>query len=1174
MIKKYFIIVSVFVLLFIFQTLQISIFAKNNVIQTEKKAVATSSYWNNIDKSKKVSALIPGSTLSAIEIEKSLTEECSRLIKKWDSEHPHFQAKQNTFLEFSNIAPTDKDLQSDFPIHIAPFAEIQKGKPTIEVAKERALFTYCPFCQSQSLKYNFDSINPYHATTRCCGTELYGRPADYPENYSLKSTKQVKFLHLDDSEVEVPCTEYTDKDGVVWNLYIKTLFDYYRWVDTGRELVSKYSNEFKKTGNPLFVHKIAVILDLVSDTYYGLPLFYYNEHKPLTRKEWLSNTTPNVFEPSPFGVWNRGLNNSNRGWLALGDEYIWAEPFALVKSHPAFKEVSVQKYGNPDALEKKVKEKLMKELCLSFRNIFSQRLMTNYQDAVYTNMILMGSMANDSVITQLYLPTHEVVLYNHTYHDGMNGEGAPNYMTMPYNVLLKYLQNKDGWLKFDPDFLSRNPFYKTAFEEYPKLLTTRGLQPEFGDQHIYTWHPKMKNGTIDGISKQTLEKQGSRNWPGYGFGMLKVGKADYRMDLAMNYTRVSVHNGQDALSLECWIDGVPVLRHGGYSMWWGNLQIDWKRPEFSDLKKMYPNHEIVSMPRKGEFNSWSWAYAHSVLCHNSATIDGVGTGSGWGNNRGLSSVVTFKGGEAQGAVGSGFQVLDVIDEYAWSRTNGFKPMELEWQKNKAKNITDNITTKNGISNASDFRRVLIAVETPDGKPYALDLLKLSGGSEHVLFNSAWGKRMNETLPKVKDRADNLELVLKGGGPHRGTDLSYYKEVKNVEILDEIKSKWSVEWKSDLCAYAPHPIDGSAYTRPLPMNDGIVRLRMTGFEDKQQNSSLLNAKGLWLAELDSHGNTKAKFNGVVGFENGRDFLIEQRIVKPGTDANSVFAHIIEGYREGDKPLFNDIVKLPVKSVSGIDRDIVAIKLNYPNGTADYVIYQSQEGVIELPDGTKTDARYALIRRAKSTKIVKTDICRGTFIKSNSFHSTFPGDCKGEIVDVIGDLTGTRHESALIIKPTSKWPLGTALKGKQLLVTYESDLRKQNNEGYRIEKVTNLANGLLRVDLQDSAPFILGWHDVFDMPANSKGVLRTTRPLAMYANSPYYEGMKIWFVEKNLHYTISKVAELGNGPIAETIELSGNPDLNAAGIRQGDWFVIYSICPGLKVNVAGESSNVYN
>jgi len=80
--------------------------------------------------------------------------------------------------------------------------------------------------------------------------------------------------------------------------------------------------------------------------------------------------------------------------------------------------------------------------------------------------------------------------------------------------------------------------------------------------------------------------------------------------------------------------------------------------------------------------------------------------------------------------------------------------------------------------------------------------------------------------------------------------------------------------------------------------------------------------------------------------------------------------------------------------------------------------------------------------------------------------------------------------------------------------------------------------------------------------------------MYANSPYYEGMKIWFVEKNLHYTISKVAELGNGPIAETIELSGNPDLNAAGIKQGDWFVIYGICPGLKVNVAGESSNVYN
>jgi hypothetical protein len=65
------------------------------------------------------------------------------------------------------------------------------------------------------------------------------------------------------------------------------------------------------------------------------------------------------------------------------------------------------------------------------------------------------------------------------------------------------------------------------------------------------------------------------------------------------------------------------------------------------------------------------------------------------------------------------------------------------------------------------------------------------------------------------------------------------------------------------------------------------------------------------------------------------------------------------------------------------------------------------------------------------------------------------------------------------------------------------------------------------------------------------------------------MTVWFPEKQRTYTILKTFVLGGRKdISNAFEFVGAPDLAKDGIVPGDWFDVYGIRPGLKVNVAGE------
>ncbi len=1113
------------------------------VVLVAVSAVCAQTHWSAPGRGAKVAALIPGRGVPKLTRENLFADWCRQQVQRWQAEHGDWSAAK-AFDGYVTAGPADGELTRDFPRHIAPLARVRSGRADPAKA-EVALISYCPFCGSWGFSLSWDQANAYHATTTCCRTELYGRERDCPANYPLRPNATVTFDHLDGTQVSVPCTVYRDRDGVEWELFLGTLCDQRRWLEVGSSLVTQLDQQFEASGDPRCVHKIAAILNQVADTYYGLPLCYNNElakgkdGRQLTRAEWLAVPQPVIFENSYLGGWNRRTPHFNKGWLNMLREHIWVQPFARARHHPSFKEYSRRVLGDPEALDRKVTDRLLREVAWMFRTVFSQKLLTNYQEANYVDLWLLGVLVGDELLIDFAGPAQEVAMYNHTYQDGLNGEGAPNYMWMPGGYFYPYLRDPKGWLRFYPKFLEEHPFYHAAASEMHQLTTVRGLAIEFGDQHEMAYAPNL---VTDAAALAANEARGSRNWAGYGVGILRVGGAGHRQEVSLAYTRASLHNAQDALSLECWVDGVPVMRRGGYAAHWSNARLQWERPEFAALRRMGYPKEMVEGPRG--FDSWTWVWAHSPLCQNGTTVDELGCGAGWGDNRGYGEVVTYKGGEPAGTPGSGFQVLDVRDHYSYARVG---------------------------KDLSDFRRTLIGVEGPDGRPYVLDLLKMVGGQRQALYQSAVGERVAAELPAATgERAADLATAWFGERlPVDNTEYRNYRQVRGVSRAPAPAGTWGVTWAADAAAFAPRDPRGGAFTRPLPAGVGQVRLRLLGLQPAGGATRLFSGRGPWIGWVKQPLPGGQRVDGNVAFLDARDFLIEQRVAEPGGGPlTSLYTHVLEGFREGETSAIRELKVVPAKSVAGGARDLVALELAFVAGHRDTVIYQSEDGTVELADGLRTDARYALLRRGADGQVLAAELCRGTRLVAPGFEATGAGEFAGTIVDVLGDLTGTRRESALLIKPDRPWPTGDDLRGRQLLVRFESPHRAPANEGWRVERVTPQADGLLRVDVQDGAPFVTSWHQVSVLPADRPHVLRTWRPMVDHGNGPWYHGLKAWFPERGRTYTIAKVNAVGGGYGGDTLELDGAVNLAADGIKVGDWYVIHGVEPGRRVMVANE------
>ncbi len=1082
--------------------------------------------WYAPDRAAKVATLIPGRKVTMPPPDVFLADWTRQQVSAWEKTHGPL-APEEAYRTYSQAEPTDEELAS-LPDHISPFARVVAGHTTAQRA-ENALVSYCPLCgrtaELHAVGVKRDDAG--HVVTVCCGQDL-----------TPNST--VELAHLDDTVKQVPAYTFTDKDGVTWQLFPETRLDYDRWVEAGKTAV-EFLDRYRDTGDPRYVHKLAALLDRVADIYYGLPLAYANEiatgsdGKPLTRAEWEGAPRPklrgSLFGRAPLNefAWNRRTPLFERGWLFFSRELIWVEPFARVRHHPAFRYYSTRRYGDPDALDRKIMKKLMGELALVFKSF---ALTSDYQDGSYDELLTLAILVQDRFLFNFAAGHQECVLYNHHYHDGMNGEGSAEYMGYGASFCA-YMGNPKAWLEFDPDFVKEHPFLGPASSQLQKLRTVRGLPLEFGDLTIRPFNER--EFLTDPEKVRANEKMPSSNWPGYGIGILRVGGHGQRQEVFMTYDRVSLHGAADKLGIECWVDGVPVMRQGGYSQRWIQARLDESLPEIQALLRMpYPRPIFETAARPdSSFNGWDWT--HSALAQNTVTVNELSTGPGWDDREGFGDLITFKGGEAPGTPGARFQVLDCEDLHSFTRM--------------------------GVP-VSEFRRTLLAVEGPDGRPYVVDILRLEGGRRHALYQSAWGDPVEENLPPPVAEEPHLAAYLDklppGQRPESIPSRGNYEHIRGVKVLGAAPPVWGITWSTDYAAYAPFDASGQPRPRPLPDAVGRVRLRLVGVR-REDHTTLLHAKGPWVARLSQPLPGGGSVHKNLGFHDAWDYLVESRIAPAGQGGEplkSTYLHILEGFREGEASVIRSVTPLSAAPGASLPEGAVALKLALAVGHTDTILFQPRPGKLHLQDGLVTDAQYALVRRDAKGAVTEAHMVRGTKLSCGRFALAAPGDFRGKIVDLIGDLTGTRKASALIIRPDGPWPLGTALAGRQIAI----QVITQHSESYTVDRVRELPGGLLRVDLANYAPFSTGWYQVSSLDAEKPNRLLSSRQLWAGINTTWWWGCKAWFPERGRTYTIRQTHS-----DRITMDIAEKVDLKAEGIQPGDWFVIYAIQPGLAVSV---------
>jgi hypothetical protein len=333
---------------------------------------------------------------------------------------------------------------------------------------------------------------------------------------------------------------------------------------------------------------------------------------------------------------------------------------------------------------------------------------------------------------------------------------------------------------------------------------------------------------------------------------------------------------------------------------------------------------------------------------------------------------------------------------------------------------------------------------------------------------------------------------------------------------------------------------------------------------------------------------SKFKGAdrpvenMTWKDAIDFVIQSRVAPAGQELKSTFAHLIEGYREGETSALKQVTQVPVPEAP----DTVALKVDLQDGYTDYVVYQPQPREIKLPQGLQTDARYALLRLDPQGQVAEAHMVRGNHLKFRSFEATTGGAYAGVVTDLIGDVTGTHTESAFIVKPSGpgtagEWPLGSCLKGRPALV----NIANKHDEAYAIAKVTKLpsgsrrSGGQLRVDLANYAPLSMGWYQVSRLDDKTPNRLYSNRQLWAGINTPWWRGCKAWFPEKNQTFTIATTgSDRVTMDVVEQVDrlrastASGEDakpvDLRSKGLAPGDWFMICGLEPGQAIRVPGD------
>ncbi len=1125
-------------------------------VDAGESVAEAANFWHNSERSVRVAAIAPG-------VPQPLPKQIytQEYLKELQSAATPAEVAEWRLIADPLLAISDAEWRAMIADY-SPYPSFYKG-------------FVCPYCGVELGQMDpngpniFDIRKPFQATRRCCGTVMYEHPGDEPADYPYSANKILPVPHLDGTRHDYPYWEGKDRLGdpaivfarsSVW----KTRLEYIR-----ENALDALHHAWLKTGDERYARKGLVILHRLAAVYANWPLWSYpfggrNDYtwwkdqvdgrfdvlkkgglatdadgKPLTRDAFEAQPRPNWFGNAPWGQANR-LGLHGHGFFLRGLPLYYLS----FKAAPVAKAYSMELFGDPDRLESFIEEHLYGELAKEF--VSSRPVLGNFAQSTMSVAVYLGIATQNSELYNFGLELADSLPLNNGYPDVSFGEGSVSYCRMVGNLHIA----AHNILGAAAEQREKNfPFAAFAFENVDRIhshmSTFRGVESAHGDGN----DSDLVKGKRP-YDPADLTRPVSRFLPHYGFATLTSGSPGKRLESLFLFEKNNFHTHLGNLNLQLAWEGALVAPELGYCSWWRSLDVSERNPVYKALRAIPWRYPLLDRMVDG-FNMATenvWSLSHSGVNQNLVLVnERAGRMRGFVKT-GHAQPLTLSAPPTAGGVGSILQVAEAEDRDSWRYAGVNVPL---------------------------YRRAIVNIERPDGRAYVADLFRVTGGERHCYqfklpraevadtnFRDgqpfATAQEHLDTVPGVKDWQGTYARFPEMGNVS-DAGFNFLKDVTVYNAMDRV---WRVRWLWD--NRLRHDVEEPKIPKV------VVEMHKVGGVDADANWVRNEA---WLSRANypmTLNETIAgnKQSGAVVFEKGMSVYSAFREGKPGLVSR--FAHLFELYPEGQSAVIKSTCPLVVPNTEVLkthglrNQYAIGIETTFVDNTRDILISAADHETrrfSDRKDGLQTSARFALMRLDTDGKFREGAVVDGRGFAIGNVAVESAGSLSGTIVDLRGDITGTRRESALIIRPNHPWPGGECLAGERLFI----EVLPGEYDAYTVSRISMLNGGLIRVDLEGTPSLAYQWDRVKTIEADRPDVIEVmTQYLYKGAYTDYFHGKYIYFPTHDLELKVAEVFPGGGHGRARLI-VGGGVDLRAVGIREGEPLVIYGMAPGQPVRI---------
>jgi len=1079
----------------------------------------------------------------------------------------------------------------------------------------------CPFCgrkctaHDSALPNEYDFHKPYQTRRRCCGTVVYEREEDYPPDYAYRPNGVVQVPHFDGAERPYPCWRGKNTHGEPTIFFPRSLVWQDRMDALRDKVCSTLAEAYLYTGDEEYARKTLVILHRFAEIYRDLPLW---TRLDVSREEWefkqptIAKGRSGGLAPSPsdptrpltreeYEAWPRPARYARAPWVTgpsaemgptrfgmmagiyWGGLEDMSLAYLMVKNSRGMAELSTELWDAPDKLDAFIREGLLEELakeCTAY-----PPLMGNYISLTMIGCYYLGLAARSDYLYNLALDFADLTLLTHVYPDIAFEQGSLLYIGMMggYHNNVKKMMGRQIATR-DAEF----PFSKYARENFWRVFanmsTFRYVQSKHGDGEDSPfpigWHPGSGTGQPPPCNRmcgptpcdpEDERRCASRFMPGYGFATLTSGAPGARTESLILFNRSWAHNHSVTLSLQLAFEGFMVAPEIGYCAWWRTLDVTPKNPKYDQLMALPYKYKLLDADapapgldaRRDVWSRWDSGVnnlSHCGVLQNHVLVNERAPARVGQGRRGGGRALTLSAPRSAGTVGATLQVVEVEDPESF-RIAGV--------------------------NCELYRRSVLNIERPDGRAYVVDLFRVTGGERHLYQLKLPGADLAANTLADPVRAGNGQDYLdtkpgvaesrsRAHGSIEDQADGGFQFLNRLLIFRDLPEDYRIAWRRDLKRFAPKspetlagkPVFASwienAPTVVVDMR--VVNLPLPPFDSGQHAADeevwFSNAHYPCRLEETVDG---APQTGITAFENA--LTVYSRFRSGRTSLESRFAHVFEMYPQGQQSVIKQIAPLFPAPKQLESSYVAGLNILFRDGGRDLVASMPDckwrdlagSGAGLPGEGSGIAARFALLRLAPDGGFLCGEVVNGKGFVCGDVGVQSAGDLTGELADIVGDITGTRKESALIIRPHGPWPAGDALVGERIHVAAAPD----EDDVYTVARVQRIADDRVRVDLEGTPPLAYHWDQVKQVAADDPSSFEISfDSLHKGLGNRLFINKRILFPTLELELRVADVPYMSN---RTWLSVKPEVDLARLGVKPGTPFLIYGMAVGNLVRV---------